>query len=757
MDTFCYFFSAEDTLGTVADRFRTTPERIRDLSNAVGQKWADHYVATIKLMNILREGDMLIVPVPDAIPSLPAGADWREYPTPPGATVRSVVQALKTPVPNVGRIIDDSDSVVALIWDYYRNARIRRAAVQGGLPHGQSSDTCTIPAGSPLLVPVFPPQDQIIYAAPSPVSDPKTSATIDVKPDDRFSRLTQLLQDVERALDDVDAVRARIAAGQLTAENICTNFIKLKESMEETAEDFTSANEFYARHWAETTGRPVPYDMAHDGEEAREAAIKAIEPLIDKAVENLRGRPVWQKEYSTAEDDLKLTIATLKRLIKSQELMELVIELVPTLFAVPVSVRAARLLRRRRTGVSCLTYICHLAARAAVALANSPTKSDGDVLKGFVGQKKQAGDQCADLIEYACACTRGFESTNKLAANPAPFSCLGVVSTLHIANILADTWTAAARDASPTKTAVGLALNVALNTVFKDIAPFVDTNAHHFDRDAMEAVKEKYEAYLIAKEGAETFHEALDLSEPLKPSLVARFLGNLLSPFDKEGGPLRELIPKSARSFYYAFTTLFETGEKLGKMKESSDSGTTAGLVETYKSSIEFKKTILEGAKALEFIEGEGAELAEAAVDFLGRATFLLTIVVEACEAVEAIEKDDIKAAEGPVALAGSALCFLIGGGTAGAAGAVFIAVGAVLLVGGIVATKGDIAVKLYGGETVTQYNQIKTSPTSVWANNFNFGVQLTTFQRAFDAANFKAGDAASKRLAVGGATRATP
>ena len=97
METFRYFFSSsEDTLGVVAARYNTTESRIQALSKTDGQAWADHWLFTIDHTSVIRDGDVLVVPIPEPLPSLPAGADWKEYPTPQGATVFTIIDALKS-------------------------------------------------------------------------------------------------------------------------------------------------------------------------------------------------------------------------------------------------------------------------------------------------------------------------------------------------------------------------------------------------------------------------------------------------------------------------------------------------------------------------------------------------------------------------------------------------------------------------------------------------------------------------------------
>ena len=642
-----------------------------------------------------------------------------------------------------------------MIWDDYRNAMVRRATIQAGATNGKSISG-TIPSGSALMVPVFVPVEQTVSVAPSPVENPQIGATVDVRPDDRFSKLARLLQDVEAALDDVDAVHARIAASVRSAQNLCTNLSELHRSMVNTTDNFTAANQAYAVN-ASSRGIHLTYDQVHEGEDARSKALDAVADLVDKALEKLYGQPVWLKEYPTAESDLTMTIGRVKDMIKDATMMGLVVDLVPTVFAVPMSVRRARLLRAKRTGMACLNYICHLAARAAVAIASSPKKADWDSLQAIVGQTKQAGSECADLIEYACACTRGFDATAKRPMSSAPFSCLGVVSTLHAAHALEEAWTTTSPESRGRQDIALRATGVIFNNfdpLFKAAGLDVDVNTK--PEEWVKALKDKTEAYSAAKESIEGVKGALELSESLKDSDARRFLGAIVAPFDKDEGPLRELIPKSARSFYSAFQTLWDVATKVSKTVESSEKDTIAGWASANASAMDAAKGLLEGAKALEFFEENGAalEMAEDTIALLGRATFILTIVAEGFEAYQAAEKGKETEALGHAALAGSAFCLLVGSGVTGAGaaltGGVIVAVGAVLLVGGVVATKGELLVSLYVGETVMRFEAIFASDTPRWAKLFEFDDKLNEFKEAFEAANFAAGAASGRRVDAG-------
>ena len=134
--------------------------------------------------------------------------------------------------------------------------------------------------------------------------------------------------------------------------------------------------------------------------------------------------------------------------------------------------------------------------------------------------------------------------------------------------------------------------------------------------------------------------------------------------------------------------------------------------------------------------------MAEDAVAILGRATFVLTIIAEAFEAYEANEKGKFSEAEGHAALAGAALCFLIGAGaSASLTGGLVLALGAVLLVGGMIATKGKLAAEIFQGETPALFEGIMDSDIPQWASLFDFGDQLAELREKFEAADFDRGN----------------
>ena len=758
-------------LQEIASRFGVK-EQAEILTLSAGEPWTQRLGESARawMGAGLEDKDVLRIPRGDAEWPLDHGASWAEWPINDGDTVQMIVDDLKGGSP-IGLLIpgwappnDVGDShssvadrpgvsLVSFIWYYYANAALRADTLRASGQGVEADQLATFPnltlntsTAKTIWVPVIPPVRSTIAVAPSSVLQPLTGATVDVKPSDKFRVLTELLRNIELQLDGIHANRCTLAGVLSEGEAVLTNLAHLRRSMVATAEGWKNAAAaapgFYSN--------PYARQDAPGATERRAAAIARLDDLIALATTKIRspvdsnGRPIpiWmtrdliprpRKEPpnfpKNFEDDIQHATTAVQGLIGGQGdtgLMSLVVELCPFMHDAPVRTRS-------KMQVTLLDYVCGLAAGVAAALANSTDSKELEFVRGIATAAqtgvKNPGQDCANLIEYAAACTNGFATGDRVEfpGTSAPMQVLGVLQAISLhKQIQALSPGVDTSGARITATAAAkLAANTALNATIAKIRPLLIAAGVVDEQPLPTGIAAKIKAASDVHEGTKSSFE--DLVRALKTAnygeaKLKAFAGGLLAPFAEEKEPaFAKFVPKGMRGCVPLLGPLFDVAQAESEIAEI---GTKAALTvpsviktgaDALKATGEVVASTLEGAKALKlFATGPSGELlafgkaAEVTIKALGRASFVLGAVSESVEVYDAWREKDRIGEFAHVAGAAGYVC-LFAASVGGAP--VLVVVGTSLLVGDVVLTKGRILTELLKGETAKLYEAVIPTP----------------------------------------------
>ena len=748
-------------LQEIAGRFNVETDEILRLS--AGEPWAQGIVARglAAVGAGLKDKDIVWIPRRAAEWPLDHGASWTEWAINDGDTLQTIVDDLKggspigllvpawgpksaTDLPHSSVSAMPRVSLASFIWYYYANAALRADTLRASGKGVEADQLATFPdltlstkTSKSIWVPIVPPVRSVIAVAPSSVQQPLTGATVEVKPNEKLHALTNALRNIELQLNGIHINRANIADVLNDGDKILASLRQLRETMTATAKGWEGATDSAAAYYPNVASDPD----SPGAKERRAVAMAKLERLIAVAEPKIQSHlrkekpgekasPIWSSFTKTAVATLDIASATsaVRTLVAADGLMPLVAELCPLMFDAPVRNLAG-------AKVALLDYVCGIGAAAAAALANSTKTEEVAFVQGIARShtaQNTPGPGCKSLIEYAWACANGFVVGDHVEFPPttAPYEALGVqiaIEGYQTLNELSPT-VKTSGDRVTASDVAKKAAEAAFNKAIDKIRPLLEKLGILKEKEPATGIVAKLKdaaAFCVGEKGNfDKVTQTLKLGEYEAEELRA-FAGGFLAPFAKEKqSPFAKFIPKGMGGSLAILGTLWEIATAESEIVEAASSaklpwsGAAKAGADTAKAGADITKATLEGAKALKLFatspEGEaiafGAPV-EGIIAIFGRASFLLGAVCECVEVWQAAEEKNRRDEAGHIMGAVGYTCLFIA--TAGGM-PVLVVIGAGLLVGDIVLTKGSAIKELLEGKAVADYDAIIGAPAGV-------------------------------------------
>lgn len=666
---------ADGSLADMKKRFRVSSSgpqiRKKDDGTTVTETGADR-----------QAGAELIIPKPPETPPF-ANAVWKPADVNAGESLAAFVHRVQTGGQYwTGRVYHgESKDTLSYIWFDWRNAT-NRARILLDLDEDARKKldadpgTAIFKDADTVAVPLAPAVTFEANVAPGAVGGNASKSVIDVS-ESELTKLQDALTKIERTLDQIASVRK----SSLELQKRCDQWL---EQLKTIRTDAIFADNLW-------TAQDPGAGAGH-----RPEFIAAIDALINKAAPLLLNSPASKLEPSLVEA-FQDYVATLCAQMKDTETIRLLAKIIPVQGDLPWTYSHAE--------TKCtIDHVCELAATAAFWIAEGAGRTAAlPFIEEAVNAMKAGAppsENTHNIAAFAVAMVFYPEATTPDSLGRGPMACGGAVTQLYL--LLKVHETLAESDSSlagPAIESVGAAHSKVLERhgfsgFMKDFRKatkdeFKLWGALQNALNAPEKAKEPAKVAALAEAGAVEntgFDERWESIEAAKAKFGAENMGKaydayaaLSSPREGFTSLFRGVDGPMKGTKVIGVVLLKCSADVLAFTNDKDDPTTT---VKAFKGGLDLAKDTLGALKTFKLYTSVEAQ--EFSLMF-GRVSLVVGLIVELIEIYEATQAKDWVGVGAHVLVAGSCVCFLIGGAL------VIVGAGALVVGVTILVVRGDL------------------------------------------------------------------